>query len=335
MAETNSTEQASVNPVDEIANLLIEDEDEELEQSDSGSDDTESESEGSEEDKAGGSDDVTWASALGVDDSNLELDEEGDLVGIRVKVNGEESVVGVKDLIAGYQTNKYITQKSQVLSHEKKEFDTVRERAASMYVEKLQVADKLVETLKTSLVSDYNRVDWDRLRADNPAEWSALQTEYQNRLQQIEQVTAAIEQERSENMNLHNQMGYQRFQEYVMDQYNRVLAENPEWRNNERMQKDMQELGRGAIELYGITPDEFNALVDARHVRILKDALAYRQGKKALETKHEAPKFQKGGRTGKQMDKLTKLTLRAKKASGAQQRAYQTDAVAELLMNLK
>lgn len=335
MAETNSTEQASVNPVDEIANLLIEDEDEELEQSDSGSDDTESESEGSEEDKAGGSDDVTWASALGVDDSNLELDEEGDLVGIRVKVNGEESVVGVKDLIAGYQTNKYITQKSQVLSHEKKEFDTVRERAASMYVEKLQVADKLVETLKTSLVSDYNRVDWDRLRADNPAEWSALQTEYQNRLQQIEQVTAAIEQERSENMNLHNQMGYQRFQEYVIDQYNRVLAENPEWRNNERMQKDMQELGRGAIELYGITPDEFNALVDARHVRILKDALAYRQGKRALETKHEAPRFQRGGRTGNQMDKLTKLTLRAKKASGAQQRAYQTDAVAELLMNLK
>lgn len=335
MAETNSTEQASVNPVDEIANLLIEDEDEELEQSAAGPDDTEGESEGSEEDKAGGSDDVTWASALGVDDSNLELDEEGDLVGIRVKVNGEESVVGVKDLIAGYQTNKYITQKSQVLSHEKKEFDTVRERAASMYVEKLQVADKLVETLKTSLVSDYNRVDWDRLRVDNPAEWSALQTEYQTRLQQIEQVTSAVEQERTENMKLHDQMGYQRFQEYVMDQYNRVLAENPEWRNKERMQKDMQELGRGAIELYGITPDEFNALVDARHVRILKDALAYRQGKKALETKHEAPRFQKGGRTGKQMDKLTKLTLRAKKASGAQQRAYQTDAVAELLMNLK
>jgi hypothetical protein len=118
-----------------------------------------------------------------------------------------------------------------------------------------------------------------------------------------------------------------------MDQVNRVIAENPEWRNREKMQRDMQELGRGAIEHYGITPEEFNMLVDARHVSILKDALAYRTGKKALQTKKTAPRFQKGGKTGKPMDKLTQLTLRAKKATGAQQRDFQTDAIAALLLS--
>jgi hypothetical protein len=162
-----------------------------------------------------------------------------------------------------------------------------------------------------------------------------LQTEYKNRLQQIDQVVGAINEETQNSRELYNQDSYKRFQDYVVDQFNQVLAENPDWRNKEKMQKDMMELGRGAIEQYGITPEEFNALVDARHVRILRDALAFRSGKKALDTKQTAPRFQKGGRTGKSMDKLTKLTLRAKKSSGAQQRQFQTDAIAELLMSQK
>ena len=90
-----------------------------------------------------------------------------------------------------------------------------------------------------------------------------------------------------------------------------------------------------ANDVYGISPEEFKLLNDARHLEILKDALAFRKGKSISENKVNKvpPKFQKAnGKTGKPMSKLTRLTLDARKAQGSRQRDLQTAAVAELLM---
>lgn len=320
-------------PVDQIADLLAGEEVDKEE--DEGAESANLESDlGDEGEDEGQEGPVTWASALGVDDSNLELDENGDLIGIKVKVNGEEATVGMRDLIAGFQTNRYNTQNAQALAHQRKEFEALRDRAADMYVEKLQVADRLVEVLRDSLTEGFQGIDWNRLRVENPGEYAALQEDFKNRAGQIDQIIAAVNQERQGQYQQKEQLDFGNFQNYVQEQYARITAAIPEWRDSSKMQKDMNDLGRGANEIYGITQQEFSMLIDARHVQILRDAIKFRQGEKSVAQKvNQAPTFQKGGKSSKPMDKLTRLTLGAKKATGFRKRELETAAVAELLMS--
>lgn len=354
---TNST--ASVNPVSDIANLLIggmqtdnDDKNQEVtntdntdegevgtsnEEGQSGESENENtESEGEESSLGTDDGDVTWSGVLGVDDENVVLDEEGNLQGLVVKVDGVTSTVSVKDLIAGFQTNKHYTQKSQALAEERRDFERVRGEVAQSYTEKLGAVEKLTGFLYDSMTKEFQQINWEKLRSENPGEYAAAVADYQTRDAQFKQILNAVQAENATLVQQQQNEQGANYQKHLADQYEKVLLNNPSWRDVKKMQSDLMEMGSEASDLYGISGDEFQYLNDARHIEILKDALAFRKGKTVAENKLKSvpPKFQKanGGKTGKPMSKLTRLTLDARKASGSKQRDLQTAAVAELLM---
>lgn len=351
---TNSTNTASVNPVSQITDLLVSgmqtDEEvpnQEEEGAGNGEPDTSIDeehggesgnenAEGDEDPSVGsGDDEVTWAGVLGVEDNNIVLDEEGNLQGLLVKVDGVTSTVSVKDLVAGYQTNKHYTQKSQALAEERREFEKVRGDVAQNYSERLAAVDKLTGFLYETMTKEFQNINWEKLRADNPGEYAAAVADYQTRDAQFKQILNAVQSENQALQQQHQQQYNVEYQKHLVNQYEKVLENNPSWRDTERMQKDMVVLQDSANDVYGISPEEFKLLNDARHIEILKDALAFRKGKSISENKvnRAPPKFQKvGGKSGKPMSKLTRLTLDARKAQGSRQRDLQTAAVAELLM---
>ena len=351
---TNSTNTASVNPVSQITDLLVSgmqtDEEvpnQEEEGAGNGEPDTSIDeehggesgnenAEGDEDPSVGsGDDEVTWAGVLGVEDNNIVLDEEGNLQGLLVKVDGVTSTVSVKDLVAGYQTNKHYTQKSQALAEERREFEKVRGDVAQNYSERLAAVDKLTGFLYETMTKEFQNINWEKLRTDNPGEYAAAVADYQTRDAQFKQILNAVRGENQSLQQQHQQQFQVEYQKHLAGQYEKVLENNPSWHDTEKMQKDMLSLQDSANSIYGVTPDEFKMLNDARHLEILKDALAFRKGKSISENKVNKvpPKFQKaGGKSGKPMSKLTRLTLDARKAQGSRQRDLQTAAVAELLM---
>lgn len=354
---TNSTNTASVDPVNDIAQLLMGDtkqtEDDGGNNRQEAPDANESEtttstdeSQNNESEKENGEgeepssvttdEDVTWSSVLGIDDENVILDDEGNLQGLVVKVGGVSSTVSVKDLIAGYQTNKHYTQKSQALAEERREFEKVRGEVAQSYTEKLNAVDKLTGFLYESMTKEFQNVNWEQLRAQNPGEYAAAIADYQARDAQFKQIMSAVHSENNQLTEKQQQEYQANYQKFVHEQYEKVLHNNPSWRDVNKMRSDMADMSVSASTLYGITEEEFQYLNDARHLEILKDAIAFRKGKVVTENKLKAvpPKFQKanGGKPGKPMSKLTRLTLDARKATGSKQRDLQTDAVAELLM---
>jgi hypothetical protein len=290
-----------------------------------------------EEEPSLGSDDgeVTWSGVLGVDDDNVVLDEEGNLQGLVVKVDGVTSTVSVKDLIAGYQTNKHYTQKSQALAEERRDFERVRGEVANSYTEKLAAVEKLTGFLYDSMTKEFQQINWEKLRAENPGEYAAAVADYQTRDAQFKQILGAVQGENAQLQQMHNQEFQANYQKHLAGQFEKVLDNNPSWRDTKKMQADLTAMGDIAFETYGINPEEFNMMNDARHIEILKDAIAYRKGKNVADNKlkQTPPKFQKsGGKSGKPMSKLTRLTLDARKASGSKQRDLQMAAVTELLM---
>lgn len=347
---TQTTAQAAsvVNPIDDIASLLLGDEEKQTdnenqqtgqEESDEGNSESqqdEGEGEESESAEAEGEQsdtDLTWAKALGVDDSQLVLDDDGNLKGIQVKVDGEVSTVGVKDLIAGYQLNKHVTQKSQALAEEKREFDTIRVNASKALFEKLQQADQLVGYLNQNLLSEFEGIDWNLLRAQNPGEYAAKVTDFQTKKAKLDQIQHALKSEGEQMTSQQMEEQQREYQKYLHGQYERVIEKNPQWADTERMKSDIASMGNFVNSTYEIRPEEFAMINDARHLEIIKDAMAYRNGKVAVEKKiQNVPKMQKAGKTSKPMSKVTQLTLNARKASGHKQRDLQRDAIAAMLL---
>ena len=91
---------------------------------------------------------LSWGKVLGIDDSKIALSDDGEVLGINVKIDGKINTVPVNELIAGYQTNKSNTNKAQTLAAERKQFEEARQFVAMDYQKKLEDAQKLTTTLK-------------------------------------------------------------------------------------------------------------------------------------------------------------------------------------------
>ena len=342
---------ASVESLDDVANLFVDNEhsetdveqpevDEDDRSEAVSDDDVEEQDEESEaevdESEYSQDEDVTWDSVLGVDGQNIVLDENGEFKGVRVKIDGEVSEVRMKDLIAGFQTNKFNTQKSQALAQERKEFETGKEQVEKEYRSRVESVDKLTQHLNNKLMQDFQNVDWNKLRNEYPGEYAALQQDYQVRQQEIATIMHAIKSEKEELTQKEDQEYKTKKDAFLKKQAEILRKRNPTWVNKEVAKKAFNDLSDFANEVYGFTTEEFSEIFDARAITALQDAMAYRKGKKMVEKKvsKPVPKFQKSaGRSAKKVSKLDKLTKAARSAKGANKRALETDAITELLLS--
>lgn len=298
----------------------------------------EGEGESEEEESEEGEDqDISWGKALGIDDSKIALSEDGEVLGINVKINGKIDTVPVNELIAGYQTNKSNTNKAQALATERKQFDEARQQAAMEYQRKLDDAQKLTNHLEGNLLREFQGINWEQLRYSNPAEYAALVQDFQMRQAEIERVKEVVASEQNaEQMKLQGQSQAQ-MNEYLQSQVEKVLEKNPEWAKPEVFKKALGEFETFIEEAYGFTKGDFANIQDARIFEVLKDAKAYREGKKLADKKltKPVPKFQKS--SGKPASKPSKLEILTKQARAAKnssaKRDLQTSAIAELLLN--
>jgi len=341
-------EAASADPIDEIASLLAGESDESSEEGneeetpleasneEEESNEEEASEEGSETDleAIAEEDDQTWESVLGVDEGKLHYDDEGNIAGVNVKVDGESSTIDMNDLIAGYQTNKSVTQRSQGLAEERKTFDSEKGQVEQVYRSKLDTVDKLASHLEKQLIGDFESINWEQLRQEDPAEYAALRQDYSTKANELQNIKSAIQTDSDgQKAGVQEQVTEQKKQ-YVESQRAKMVENNPTWQDAEVHKADMVSYKDFLGSQYGFTDQEFDNVFDARLIELMKDAKKYHDGGKvaANKIKKPVPKFQKSrGKQKKSASKLDKLTAASRKAHGSQKRELQQSAVAELL----
>lgn len=349
MNETNSTlNEASVSdsPVDQIANMFTsveedekrtpeetEVEETEVEASEDIQEDQEQDAPDDDEEET----DVTWAGALGIEDGKLVLDDDGNFKAVKVKVDGNESQVDLNTLIAGYQTARSTTQRSQALADQKRAFEAQAQQQMQAYQQKLSEAEQFAGILDQRLLSDYQGIDWNRLRAENPSEYSATMMDFQTRKADIERMKSEIQQNQSAVQQRQQQEFQAKKQSYIQEQTQRTLELFPEWRDPSVAKQAFDEMYQFASR-FGYSQEELNELTDSRAIAIMQAAMGAEKKQAAASKKAEkpVPKFRKSTRSRSSKPKATKLdrlVKRAKTSSGANKRRAQTDAIAELLIS--
>lgn len=339
MSEINQGQQqesaAPVSELDQIADILVGGLDEDFVNNDADDDASplveSTDSEEVEQDQEQDTD-VSWASALGLSDDDIVLDEDGNFKGVKV---GDDSIA-LSELKNGYQFNKANTQRAQQLAEERKQLEQVKEVVTTEYTKKLQNVNKLTEMLAGKFLEEYNSIDWNRLRAEKPGEYAALLRDYDSRKAELQNVFSALETETTELTASQSQEQQAKYIQHLEVQAKRAIERNPEWKDVEKFKSAMTEMTSFVGEAYGFTPEEFNSVYDARLLDLIKDAMAYRKGSKIAQQKmvNKVPTFQKTGVQAKQPTKLNTLIKKAQTAKGHQKKGAEIDAVAALLLGV-
>ena len=253
----------------------------------------------------------TLAEYLGVAEDQVIETEDGKVF-INVKVDGEQMQVPMQEVIKSYQLQKHVNNKSMQLSEHMKqaqqEYLAIRSEATNRF----HILDKMTEALEAQFTAQYRQVDWNRLRAENPAEFVALQKDFemsQNQIRNAKQITLQQKQQIAE---IERQREEALFQSNLFQQAEMALQAFPEWKDPVARQRETSAMRSFLSESYGYTEEDLNAVTDFRALQVIRDAMAYRQGKTVADKKVEkpVPKFQKAGRPAAAMAQMREAKAR-------------------------
>jgi hypothetical protein len=348
-----------LNATDQIAELLIsedeaipedkkEDEnlnlksnlgrDEESDESEADGDETDEEESDEEETelKSIADDDLSWEGVIGLPEEQLSFDDNGNLKGIHVKVNDFEGTLTIPELVTGYQTAKAVTMKGQKQAEEYKVFADQKEQSIREYTSKIEAVDMLSSYFEKQIISEFDGINWEELRIINPAEYAAARHDFSAKAGELQRIKDAIAADKQSVSAEQQQAQGVAQQKYLMSQYDKMIANNPEWHDEKARNEAQAEFKAFVKDSYGFTENEFETIYDARLIELIKDAKKYREGTKVAQKKltKPVPKFQKSRGKGvkPKVSKLEKLTAASRIARGSDKRDLQQSAVAELLL---
>ena len=275
------------------------------------------------------------ASELGLDADKLTLSEDGEIL-VNLKVNGKDQQIDLKEAISQTQFGKANDEKARNLAEERKTFESERAQVAEAYTQQLQQIRGLGEMLQNKLTQEFQGIDWDRLRVTDPGEWTAKQREFEIRNQELQQAGQMLGQQMRMEQEQHSQQEAQQRSVILNSERERMIENNPSWRDQEKMKGDLSKIVEYASSV-GFGEDELQDVIYSKHVEVLKKAMLFDAGKTVADKKSkQPPKMQSrasNGRFAKQKGgKVQKLIERAQSAKGANKREAQADAVAALLM---
>lgn len=282
-------------------------------------DDSDSGEDGSEDlndDTGDEEEELSLAQHLGLDDDRIDYAEDGTLV-FNAIIDGEAKKVPLKDLAASYQLQGHVNNKSMALEQERKEFAEERSSKVAQLDERMDGVDALAKALENDLVGDYNSIDWEKLRIDNPAEWTALRQEFADKASRIQQAQGLVNQERTRVATENEEVFNKANKDYLDTEYDKLLVDNPDWADETKRVAAQAEIKQFLSSEYGFSDKEFALVTDSRLMKLIQDAKSFRIGSKTVAEKKEkiVPKFRKSTNAKANANQLAKArSVKAKKA---------------------
>ena len=242
----------------------------------------------------------------------------------RVKVNGQELEVSLDELKSGYSRDSDYRQKTHSLSLERKNLEEEKGVLRQTYDTKIKELDELMQSAN-SFISQGSEVDLKAMYEEDPQ--AAAKLDFQMRQQRehlasLRQKSEVVKQ--------------QQYSQFLNEQ--KQLAEQaiPELANPQKG-SDLKVKMRNTLSDYGFNDQEIGSLADHRFLKVLKDAMDYRNLKAAKPIVQKkvvnAPKVVKSGTAKTESSKRSVIQskLGRVKKSGKIQDAQ--SAILEIISN--
>lgn len=213
----------------------------------------------------------------------------------KVKANGEELDVPLSELLKGYSRTEDYKSKTMALADERRALEqakaTVETDVRQQYANELKQRVDLFEKLDPVL-SEARQIDWDRLKAEDPATFVEYSDAVNQRLALIQQHRAEIEQiEQEQGKATQAQLEAERAQRLELAA-NKIVETMPELKEGDAFQRFAQD-NIGYLREAGFMPDEITEALDDRALVMADKARkwdALQRAKQGLPAKRVVPK---------------------------------------------
>jgi len=271
--------------------ILGEEPEEKEEQSDESGDDTESKEE-VEEPEESESEEESEADPEQEEPSAIEsladlaealeqpLDTVLDNFKATVKVNGQESTVNLRELIAGYQKDADYRHNTSRLAEERRTFESGKQTELKKLEDQHLVFGKIMQDVEKMLFADVNSAELEQLRHQNPAEYAARRQDIADRQQQFQNVMHQGANAWAQNQEQQTQDRQKALSEVIQREQEALTKRIPTWSDTDR-----DNLTKYLAGSYGYSVPEIGQIIDHRAVDIARKAMLYdQQQAKVVET---------------------------------------------------
>jgi hypothetical protein len=186
---------------------------------------------------------------------------------VTVKIDGKEEKIPLKEAIAGYQRQADYSRKTQELAAVRR---MVAAEAEAVTTERAQYG-VLLQALQTQLVQQGEQEpDWDRLKAEDPLEYTIKREEYRDRQERL----YAIQAEQARIMQANQVQQYRQVAEVVEQERSKMIEAIPDFKDAKKADKlrtQLREYGKSI----GFSEEDLSQAYDHRAVVALYKAMQY------------------------------------------------------------
>jgi len=259
------------------------------------------------------------AQYLGIEMDKLDSDDDG--LYVKTKIDGEEGKAKFTDILKSYQLEGHLNKQNMEVAEQKKALQAKIAEYNQQLTEKLQQAEDLSQLAYNDLLTEYNSVNWNELRTDDPAEYAAKLADYQNRQAKIAQAYQDTQNQRQ----ALKATDEESLKAKVQEESQKILEKFPAWSNPETYKKEWGEISSYA-QSQGFSKEDVDATIDHRMYVLLDKARRFDElskgSKKVENIVRKAPRIAKPGSTATKIPTAEKelgdLQKQIKKAGGGQ-----------------
>jgi len=221
-------------------------------------------------------------------DDDDETDDEADSeepVYFSVKVDGKEEQVTLEDLKRGYSGQKYVQKGMQEVAANRKQTEEVY---SALLAERQQLVEMYQQMQQGQFLSKPNPPS-DDLLSDDPIGYIEQKARYDKAMEQYNQQQGKM----SQIMQQSEQARERAVQAYLQQEMQSLANVIPDFGDAQKATKLKGKLLDGGQNFYGYTEEEIGSIMDHRAIRVLNDAIKYREivaGKSKAEQKAKGAK---------------------------------------------
>ena len=193
-----------------------------------------------------------------------------------VTVNGEEHTIPLDELLKGYSRQSDYTKKTQELSQQRREMETLQEQwggeVARIQAERQHYVESLQAAVQSSIgqLDQFASINWEQLKEDNPLEFITKRDEYREAQEQIRQYQG----QQAQASQMHEATARESHARMVHEEQGKLVEAFPDWGEPSKRKTLGEEIKAYAIS-EGYSAEEIRGLVDHRNFLTLYKAMKY------------------------------------------------------------
>lgn len=185
---------------------------------------------------------------------------------VTVKIDGKESQVTLEELKKGYQISSAAQARLEQTQRARDAFQSEQTQVRQALGVRIQQVEGLLTEVQQAMLGE-NPVNNLQLRAENPGEWSARVTDYNQRQAWLQTRLLQVAQARQEQ----EQVANQQRQQALPQELQRLTAAMPEWQDAAKLREAQTQM-RSYGQRRGFTDQELSGVYDHRYMLTLDDA---------------------------------------------------------------